>query len=218
MARPAIVAFVGIDGAGKTTQARWLADWLTSRDVRATYWQNAGARLILGRLARRLGRADAVDLLGRTGFLTVEASVRWLAIGRALLRSRLSRRVAVMDRYSYCQYAIMRARGDRGERLARAWYALYPRPDVVVFLALAPVEARRRIEVRGYDTEELSYLSAVDAAYRALPESAGFVVVDADVPQEAVAAAVRAAVGTRLGLDGWSGGCPDGGPADARPQ
>jgi dTMP kinase len=202
MTHHALIALVGIDGAGKTTHAKWLVEWLASYGVAATYYANPGGRRMLGRLARRLGRADAVDLLGRRGFVVIEALLRWLGIARGVLGSRVSGRVAVMDRYSYCQYAMMRARGDRGERLARALYSVFPRPDAVCFLAVAPARAHERVTSRGTDSEELSYLASADAAYRSLPEAASFTVVDADGSPEEVRAALRDVVGARLGLVG----------------
>ncbi len=196
--RGAIVAIVGIDGAGKTTQAQLLADWLTAAGCSADYWQNAGGRRWFGRVARRLGRRDAQGLLGVGGMLFVEAVLRWLAIARALLRSRLRRRLAVMDRYSWCQYASVRAHGGRRERLARRMYGAYPEPDITCFLAVAPGRAYARVEARGTDHEDLGYLAAADAAYRSLPEFGRFVVIDANRDPGAVQHELRVAVATRL--------------------
>jgi dTMP kinase len=191
--RPRVVALVGVDGSGKTTQAHRLALALTERGLPATYWQNAGGRRWLGRLAKRLGRPDAQRLLGRSGLLLVESILRWLAIARALLRSRLSGRVAVMDRYAVCQYASIRAHGGSrpAERLARLAYALFPRPDVTFFLAVDPGEAYRRIELRGEDHESVDFLATADAAYRSLPEFGDFVVVDANGTFDAVTAGIQ---------------------------
>jgi thymidylate kinase len=193
-----IVAIVGIDGAGKTTQAQLLADWLTAAGHPADYWQNAGGRRWFGRLARRLGRRDAQGLLGVGGMLFVEAVLRWLAIARALLRSRVRGRVAVMDRYSWCQYASVRAHGGRRERFARSMYRRYPAPDVTCFLAVAPGRAYARVEARGTDHEDLAYLAAADAAYRSLPEFGTFVVIDANREPELVQRDLRTAVAARL--------------------
>jgi thymidylate kinase len=195
---PSIIALVGIDGSGKTTQARLLADALTVAGVPATYCQNAGGRRWFGRVARRLGRADAQRLLGRRGMLLAESVLRWLAIARALLRSRLSGRVAVMDRYAVCQYASIRAHGGRGsgERLARLAYRVFPPPDVTFLLAIRPGEAYRRIEARGTDHESIDYLAAAAAAYRALPEWPCFVVIDAGRPPADVARQIVAHLGT----------------------
>lgn len=192
--RPPVIALVGIDGAGKTSQAAALATWLSAQGVPAAHCRNPGGRVALSRLSRRLGRADAVDLLGRRGFVAAEATLRGLAIGRSLLRAWWGRRAAVMDRYTFCQYAAMRARGDVGERWVRAAYRLFPAPDLVCVLRVAPRRAQERIAARGTDTEELAYLRALDRAYRHLPEAAGFTVVDADADQATVFRALTQAV------------------------
>jgi dTMP kinase len=186
------VALIGIDGSGKTTQAFRLAEALTAAGHPATYHRNAGGRRWLGRAAHRLGRPDAQGLLGRDGMLLVESILRWLAIAMTLVRSLLTGRVAVMDRYAVCQYASLRAHGGhRWERLVRAGYRLFPPPQVTILLDVTPGEAYRRIERRGTDHESLEYLTAAALAYRTLPEYATFVPVDADRPAEAVARDVR---------------------------
>jgi thymidylate kinase len=188
------VALIGIDGSGKTTQAHWLAGALTAAGLPANYWQNAGGRRWFSRLARRLGRRDAQRLLGRNGMLLAELVLRWLAIARALVRSALGRRVAIMDRYAVCQYASIRAHGGGRwlERFARLAYRVFPPPDVTFLLSVEPSEAYRRIETRGTDHESLSYLAAGAAAYRSLPECRGFVIVDANGTPEQVARTIHA--------------------------
>jgi dTMP kinase len=193
-----IVAIIGIDGAGKTTQAQLLAGWLGAHGHPADYWQNAGGRRWFSRLARHLGRRDAQGLLSVRGMLFVESVLRWLAIARALIRSQLRRRIAVMDRYSWCQYASIRAHRGRRERLARRLYRAFPAPDLTCFLAVPPGTAYARIEARGTDHESLDYLAAADLAYRTLPEAGSFVVIDASRDPAAVQHALRVAVAARM--------------------
>lgn len=179
-ARLRAVALIGIDGSGKTTQAHRLADALTASGRPATYHRNAGGRRWLGRVAQRLGRPDAQRLVGRRGLLVMESALRWLAIATALLSRLVTGRVAVMDRYSVCQYVSIRAHGGhRWERLARLGYRIFPAPQVTFLLAVDPAEAYRRIERRGTDHESIGYLAAADHAYRTLPEYPTFVLVDA---------------------------------------
>jgi dTMP kinase len=192
-ARLRTVALIGIDGSGKTTQAHRLADALTAAGRPAIYRRNASGRRWLGRLAHRLGRPDAQRLVGRDGMLAVESVLRWLAIAAALLTCMLTGRTAVMDRYSACQYASIRAHGGhRWERLARAGYRIFPTPQVTFLLTVDPAEAYRRIEQRGTDHETMGWLTAADTAYRALPEYPSFVLVDAGRPAEEVTRQIQA--------------------------
>ncbi|MFF4894222.1 dTMP kinase [Micromonospora chersina] len=190
MARSVMIALVGVDGSGKSTQARALARRLTARGVPATYFENAGGRPLWNRLAWALGRADGPALFGRTLYPALEATVRALAMARTVFVARLTGRTAVLDRWTWCQDVIMAARGDRGRRAVRAAYAIFPRPSVVCFLATSPEVAQRRVAARGIDTEELAHLRALDAAYRALPEFGSFVVLDGDGDPDGVAAAL----------------------------
>ncbi|RSM54058.1 thymidylate kinase [Actinoplanes sp. ATCC 53533] len=197
------VALVGIDGSGKTTQARQLATALAEWGLPATYRRNAGGRRWFGRLATALGRRDGEHLLGRKTMLFVESVLRWLAILRTLLRRSVTREVAIMDRYAVCQFASIRAhaktprpeRLNRAERRARLAYRVFPQPDVTFLLAVDPAVAYDRIEQRGYDHEEMDYLRAATAAYQALPEHAGFVVIDANGTPEQVRQALLAHLG-----------------------
>ncbi|MFC5926131.1 dTMP kinase [Micromonospora vulcania] len=198
-ARLRTIALIGIDGSGKTTQAHRLADALTAAGRPARYRRNASGRRWLGRLAHRLGRPDAQRLVGRDGMLAVESVLRWLAIAIALLSCLLTGRTAVMDRYSACQYASIRAHGGhRWERLARAGYRFFPTPQVTFLLAVDPQEAYRRIELRGTDHETMTWLTAADTAYRALPEYPTFVLVDASRSAEEVTEQIQAHLATWL--------------------
>jgi dTMP kinase len=197
------IALIGIDGSGKTTQGHRLADLLDTTGLPASYWQNAGGRRWFSRLARHLGRRDAQRLLGRNGMLLVELVLRWLAIARALLRSAVRGRIAIMDRYAVCQYASIRAHGggDRWERLARALYRIFPAPDVTFLLAVDPERAYERIKVRGTDYEPLPYLVAADAAYRSLPERPSFVAINANGTPDEVSVAIAAHLAPWLAPD-----------------
>lgn len=170
-----------------------MAQALTEAGTQARYWQNAGGRRWFGRLAVRLGRRDAEDLLGSNGLLLVESILRWLAIGRAVVCSALTGRVGVMDRYAVCQYASVRTHGGGRwwESLIRAAYRLFPAPQITFMLAVSPDEAHRRIERRATDSESHDYLKAADAAYRSLPEWQSFIVIDGNRPPDVVFKAIR---------------------------
>ncbi|MEV0427776.1 thymidylate kinase [Micromonospora sp. NPDC050495] len=198
MTRPVMIALIGVDGSGKSTQAKALARRLTAAGVPARYFENAGGRPLWNRLARAVGRPDGMALFGRTRYPVLEATVRALAMARTVLVTRLTGRTAVLDRWTWCQEVVMAARGDRGRRAVRAAYAIFPRPTVVCFLATAPEVAQRRVAARGIDTEELAHLRALDRAYRSLPEFGSFVVLDGDPDPDEVARALDRAVSPLL--------------------
>lgn len=179
MRRPPIVAVLGVDGSGKSTQTRLLAEALRRDGIGAAAYTNPGGRPALNKIAQRLGKPDGRALIGRRAVVVMETTIRFVAITRALILAGLTGRVAIMDRYTYCQYAIMRARGDRGERVARRILGVFPKPDITVLLEAPAGVAQRRVELRGHDHEDPAYLARLDAAYRSLPEFAGFDEVDA---------------------------------------
>ncbi|WP_250035759.1 dTMP kinase [Paractinoplanes maris] len=196
------IALVGMDGSGKTTQAHRLADELSASGLRVAYRRNAGGRHWFGRLAVRLGKRDADDLLGRRGMLFVESVLRWLAILRTLLRRRFTGGTVVMDRYAFCQYASLRARhaAPAAERRARLAYHFFPQPDLTFLLDVDPRVAHERIEARGYDSESMDYLESARASYLALPEFPSFVVIDANGTPDEVSAALHAELRRRADL------------------
>ncbi|BBH66432.1 hypothetical protein ACTI_31170 [Actinoplanes sp. OR16] len=202
MNSPAVhtVALVGIDGSGKTTQAHRLAEELSAAGFPAAYRRNAGGRHWVGRVAGFFGKEDAEALIGRRAMLGVESVLRWLAILRTLLRRAFTREISVMDRYAFCQYASLRARGAKpaAERRARFAYRLFPAPDVTFLLAVDPAVAQQRIDRRGYDHESMDYLQAAADAYRSLPEHDTFVVIDANGTPDEVAATLLAELRSRL--------------------
>jgi dTMP kinase len=188
--RRQVIALIGIDGSGKTTQGKWLARWLNDQGQRAQYFKNPAGRVTIDRLARSLGRKNGPELLGRSYF-ALELAIRWVMIARALSWSWLLARTAVLDRYTYCHYALIRARGRSGEPWARRVLGIFPQPDLVVWLRVPPTEAQHRVTKRGYDHEDLDYLLAFDNGYRSLAEVDRFIQVSAVADPEQVQQELR---------------------------
>lgn len=192
MARGALVAVEGIDGAGKSTQARLLADALRAR----------GREVVLtkeptdGPIGRRIRET------ARTGRLPPEEELALFLADRRehvdqLVRPAVARgAVVIVDRYFYSTAAYQGSRGlDPADILERN-LAFAPVPDVVVLLTIEPAAGVSR--VRGRDGaenhfERLADLVRCAAVFDALtrPE---IVRVDGARPADAVHADVLAAV------------------------
>jgi dTMP kinase len=176
--RGKLIVVCGIDGAGKTSQALEVVDWLRTLGLNAEYHKAVGIRSELDYLARRLGYNDHIALLGADVGRLIGATVRWKSMAAACAALRDESLWLVMDRYVYCEYAATRQQGAGNESLIREMYVGLPAPDIAFFLDISPEEAFKRVGERGLDLEALTFLNAFDVGYRSLPEMESFTVVD----------------------------------------
>jgi dTMP kinase len=162
-----LVAFEGVDGAGKTTQLRRLAAALRARghEVVTTKEPTDGP---IGRRIRetaRTGRLPPEEELGL--FLDDRRAHVEETIRPALARGAY----VLVDRYFYSTVAYQGARGLDPADLLRRNLAFAPVPDVVLLLELPVEDGVRR--VRGRDGAENLFertedLRACDRVFRAL--------------------------------------------------
>jgi len=206
-----LVALEGVDGSGKSTQAALLAAWL-------------GADLTFEPGATVLGRSLR-ELLLEPGQLAPDARAEALlmAADRAqhvaeVLRPALDAgRTVVTDRYSGSTLAYQGyGRGLRADELGAVvrWAEGGIEPDLVVLLDVPLAVARRRLAAQSPDRLERldeAFFARVRQGYLELAaaDPSRWAVVDGDGDPDAVAAAVRAAVRSRLGTGRANGA--DGG-------
>jgi dTMP kinase len=194
--RGLLFAFEGIDGCGKSTQARLLADHLEASGVPVTLLREP-TRGEFGRRIRELalhGRDQTSPELE----LRLFVNDRLQNVLRHILPALRRRRVVLLDRYYLSTVCYQGELGLDRDRIRRANESFAPRPDRVLLLDLPVREALLRIvELRRdrlnlFEREE--YLERVRACFLALPDP-NIVRLDAVVPEARLAAAVRAAVG-----------------------
>ncbi len=193
--RGRLIVFCGIDGAGKTSQALELVDWLQVQGLNAVYHKAVGIRSELDYLAERLGHKSHIDLLGVDTGRLLGATVRWKSITAACAALRDPSLWLVMDRFSYCEYAATRQQGAGNESLIREMYAGMPQPDLAFFLDVPPEQAFLRVGERGVDREGLAFLQEFYDGYRSLPEMEEFTRVDGTREFAQVRKDVRSIVG-----------------------
>lgn len=205
------IAFEGGEGAGKSTQARLLAEWLKAR----------GASVVLTREPGGTPGAEAIRSLllsppgaGETGGWPPQAEALLFAAARAdhvahLIRPALTRgQWVICDRFVDSSRAYQGGAGGLGDAAVTALHAFGSagmRPDRVILLEADEAALAQRLAARGAETDAiegrgLAYHRAVAAAFRTIADSdrEGIARVDAMGTPDAVHARVLAAIADLL--------------------
>jgi dTMP kinase len=196
-----LVSLAGLDGAGKTTQARLLAQWLKSCGSEVAIEAPPGPSLIrrtLSELADERGLADHHEVFGPDVTHLLTAFMRYRDWAERVLPALSTHHWVVTDRSAVCHYAAARAVGAANEADLRLVLGRLPVPDLIIYLDVPPEEAHRRLSARsagpGQEAglEAPAFLRANDRGYRDLPEFGEFEVVPGTGSVAQVHARVRA--------------------------
>ncbi|HSJ31178.1 MAG TPA: dTMP kinase [Longimicrobiales bacterium] len=191
------LVFEGVEGSGKSTQARLLAEWLTGAGIAHVLTREPGGTQVGEEIRRALLHGGDVPV--RTELLLMVAARA--AFVEQVVRPALARGdVVIADRYELSSFAYQgygRGLALEDVRRVNAFATGGVRPDLTILLDVEPQEgaARRqragaaadRIESAGVD-----FHRAVAGAYRLLSETEKDVaVVAGDASPEAVHARIR---------------------------
>ncbi len=188
MTAPLFIVFEGIDGSGKSTQARLLADHLRSQGLRTALFSEPSSgewgtriRAMIGSETppppeeqHRLFLADREDDVSRNIAPALSSGVS-----------------VILDRYYYSNAAYQGAAGlDPSAVIRDNRNREFPEPDRVYLIDIAPDLAFRRIASRnGEDKrdcfERVPFLEKVRAAYFAVAGE-NFCIIDGSQSEEAV--------------------------------
>ncbi len=177
-----LIAFEGIDGAGKTTIVNFLKDELKKRGYNVVTFKEPtdsewGRKIRQAFKDRSLKPEDELELFLKD---------REWNVKRNILPSLKAGKIVIMDRYYYSTIAYQGARGIDIERI-RKLNEKFPKPDLVIILDIKPETAIRRIRRRGdvpNRFEDLEYLKRVREIFLSLKNN--IVVVNAERPIEEV--------------------------------
>ncbi len=181
--RATLIAFEGIDGSGKTTVARLLAQRLTAHGVATSLQLNRSlgpVRDILDTLAREDGYRDRFDMFGSSNAQFMGALLKWRELLDLAPLLDQKDHVVVVDRYIYTHLALAVAHDTENTTLLRRLFSVFPVPDIVLFMDVAPRVAAERVFQRGRDTNSLDFLTRLRDGYLSLPEMQEFQVLPGD--------------------------------------
>ena len=189
MRKGLLIAVEGIDGAGKTTQARRLVRWLSGNGVPARYTREPTGGPY-GRLLKAMARKRKVN--PRVEALLFAAD-RLYHLERTIEPLLAEDYVVVSDRYLHSSLAYQAVTTGDPEwvesinRFAR-------RPDLAILLDVEPEAGLRRLRRRRSRFENLELLRRIRERYLAMAEAGELVVVDAGRRVEEVSEDVKRAV------------------------
>lgn len=158
--RGVFVAFEGIDGSGKSTQASLLQDWAAERGldvVRTREPTNGpwGRKVRESKVSGRLSPEEELQC-----FLEDRKEHVATLIAPALARGAL----VIIDRYYYSTAAYQGARGHDPKALIAQNRAFAPKPDVVFLMDFDPKLGVDRITARGGGVDAFETLPALTRA------------------------------------------------------
>ena len=202
MNRGRLVVFEGVDGSGKSTQLRMLAEHFAAGDVAhvVTREPTDGA---WGRKIRAMARSG--ELVAR------EEELRWFLEDRREHVAQVLRpgveagKIVLSDRYYLSTVAYQGARGFEPQALLAELEAEFPAPDLALIFEMDPGDALARVRARGGVAEpafeDAQFLARVGAVFRSLDRHY-IARIDARGDADTVARSVRATLRERLGIQG----------------
>jgi len=166
-----LIAIEGIDGAGKTTQARLLCEAL-AREGYETLYLKEPTDGPFGRKIRALAREGRDEITPREEFrLFLED--RKQDVEENIRPALEAGKVVVLDRYFYSSIAYQGALGLDPEFINRENRKIAICPELMIYLAIPAEMTQERIEQNRGDSinlfEKLHYLKKVKANFDAMP-------------------------------------------------
>lgn len=211
--RGRFITLEGVEGAGKSTQLHRLLEWLRSRGIEPLVTREPGGTPAAERIRDLLLDASNAELAGTAELLLVFAA-RADHLAHCLEPALAAGRWVLCDRFTDATHAYQG--GGRG--LERARIAELERfvqrglqPDLTLVFDL-PVDrglerARRRSAPDRFEAEDIAFFERVRSVYLEIatqsPERV--FLIDADQPEDRVAAEVRDRVAERLFSEGTRG-------------
>jgi dTMP kinase len=202
MTHPPIVAFIGLDGAGKSTQIELLRNRIEQRGQSVFVHPNPSVARLSARLdalAAEHGYADRFAMLGVDTHKVMTAAVKWLAMS-SLGTAPADTDLIIADRYAYCQIAAAEALRVSNRWLIEGLFSGLPEPALTIMLDVEPDVAVTRVRARDAgEWVDVNFLGRMRAAYADLPQASQWAWIKAEASPKEVHQEVLAAVEQMFG-------------------
>lgn len=184
------IVIEGIDGTGKSTQAKRLGEWFESRgrEVVLSYEPTHGP------WGRQLRESMTAGRLSADEELELFLKDRQQHVGELIQPALNAGKVVILDRYYFSTMAYQGARGFDPQAIRQRNEAFAPRPDLLLILDLDVDSAHQRIGHRGDSTNEFEQrdtLTQCREIFLSLKDDDFVEVIDASTGLDEVTAAIQ---------------------------
>lgn len=190
------IAFTGIDGAGKSTQAGLLSHYIRTKHG-ATYLSEPRTDLVsqlLHSLAHQHGRVGRREYFGN---FTVDFSKSFDVVREhfSTIEPILVSGMHVIEpRSVYCRIATSIGMSGKRDKKIDHVFSLVPVPRLIIWLDVNPQIASERVRARGADIESLDSLQRFAKGYMKIKERNSWARIDGNASVEEVFLKVRKVV------------------------
>ena len=181
------IVFEGIDGSGKSTHIKALAEELRSQGY-GVLQTSEPSRDRIGNFIRRYAERNDSRLTPETEALLFAAD-RFEHVKTVIEPALRRGRIVISDRYLYSSLAYQGAGGLEVDWI-REMNRFAPKPDLGILLDILPEYSLQRVKRRKTVFEDSDYLRKVRNIYLQLVEEGELVRIDADKPRKAVQAEI----------------------------
>lgn len=196
MTHSLLIAIEGIDGTGKSTQAKRLGEWFESQ----------GREVVLSREPTDGPWGKKLRDSAATGRLSPEEELQYFLNDRRqhveeLISPALAAgKVVILDRYYFSSMAYQGSRGFNPREIRRLNEAFAPAPDFLLILDLDVDTALQRISLRGGSTDEFEKRESLQSCrdtFLSLRDETFARMISADGTPDEISARIRLAVSDR---------------------
>ena len=198
----AFITFEGCEGVGKSTQLRFLKEYLESTEQDAVFTREPGGT----ELAEKIRELILTQKMSAECEALLFAAARCEHINNFIIPNLREGKTVVCDRYLYSSVAYQGYARKLGKEkvLDINFYAVEKMmPDAVVFIDMDPLDSWRRRKGKVVDNDRMEaeddeFHSAVYRGFRELAQSDGrFISIVPDVDKEVTAKKIRDALKER---------------------